>query len=227
MWTAVETAGCDSEEGRIALEGLVKVYSRPLLNHLVAKFQASEDDAEDWLQDFLKDKIIVGDLLGKAERGRGKFRTFLLYALDNFVIDKLRHDRRQVRSPEGGWVALEDEELPEEQPCGDREAEDWALSVIDQAVSRMREACQREGQAGRWAVFKGRILDPILEGASPTPYEELVKGLTFKSPAEASNVMMTGKRMFKRTLREVVGEYAPDDVEAEIGELRRILGNRR
>jgi len=227
MWTAVEAAGCDSEVGRVALEGLVKVYGRPLLNHLMAKFRAGEEDAEDWLQDFLKDKIVVGNLLGKAERGRGKFRTFLLNALDNFVKDKLRHDRRQVRRPEGGWVALEDEELPEEQPRGNREAEDWALNVIDQAVSRMREACAREGHASRWAVFKERILDPILEGAAPTPYEELVRCFDFKSPAEASNVMITGKRMFHRMLREVVGEYAPDDVEAEIGELRRILGNRR
>jgi hypothetical protein len=47
MWTVVETAGCDSEGGRAALEGLVKVYGRPLLNHLMAKFQAGEEDAED------------------------------------------------------------------------------------------------------------------------------------------------------------------------------------
>jgi len=227
MWTAVEAAGCDCEAGRVALEGLVKVYSRPLLNHLTAKFQASEEDAEDWLQDFLIDKIVIGNFLRKAERGRGKFRTFLLNALDNFVIDKLRHDKRQVRRPEGGWVDLEDEELPEEQPCGDREAEDWALATIEQTVSRMRDECEREGHATRWAVFKERILDPMLEDASPTPYEELVKRLNFKSPADASNVLITGKRMFKRTLQEVVGEYAGDQASVEIKDLRRILGDMR
>jgi DNA-directed RNA polymerase specialized sigma24 family protein len=223
-WTAVETAGSDSEASQIALGSLVNNYRRPLLHHLRTKFQANEEDAEDWVQAFLEQKVLTTKLLAKAKRNRGKFRTFLLNTLDNFVNDKLRRDRRQLRCPEGGWASFEEvEELIEDRSQEDRETEDWALSVVEQTVSRMREVCERESDIIRWAVFKERTLDPILEGTLPTPYENLVQRFGFKSPDEASNCLITGKRMFRRILEEVVAQYVGSDAETEIRELRRLL----
>jgi hypothetical protein len=47
----------------------------------------------------------------------------------------------------------------------------------------------------------------------------------FKSPTEASNALVTAKRMFVRALRSVVAEYATDEagINGEIEELRAIL----
>ena len=76
-----------------------------------------------------------------------------------------------------------------------------------------------------WGVFECRLLAPMLDGAEPMPYEALVERFALRSPAQASNVLITGKRMFERALRAVVGEYAADEAEVdeEIAELRQIL----
>ncbi len=76
-----------------------------------------------------------------------------------------------------------------------------------------------------WGVFEVRILAPILQGTEPADYRELVERFGLRSPSQASNVLITGKRMFERVLRSVVAEYARDerDVDEEIGELREIL----
>ena len=102
---------------------------------------------------------------------------------------------------------------------------EWARTVLAQTVARMEAACQAKGCLDRWAVFKARLLDPMLDGAETPTYEELVARLGFRSPAEASNALITAKRQFDRLLHEVVAEYAgPDaDVEAELRELHRAL----
>ena len=76
-----------------------------------------------------------------------------------------------------------------------------------------------------WGVFECRVAEPTLQGSPPADYAELVRRFHLQSPSQASNVLMTGKRMYARALRAVVGEYAEDrqEIESEIEELRQIL----
>jgi hypothetical protein len=103
----------------------------------------------------------------------------------------------------------------------------WARGVIDQAVTQMRAECEKSGRTDVWSVFEYRILEPTLEGSEPLSYQQLVERFGFRSPSEASNILVTAKRMYARTLRGVVGQYACDDgeVESEIAELRKILAS--
>jgi len=233
IWSEVGRAGrLDDDSGLSALDGLLRKYYGPLQRHLALQFHASDDQAADWLQSFLLRKVLLGSLLAQADRRRGRFRTFLLNAVDRFVLDEFRHQNRQSRMPAGGLGSIE-ELSPDASQLGleaeDRFAADWAHKVVELTVSRMREECRQGGHPARWEVFEGRVLDPILEGTPPVPFGDLVERFGFRSPAEASNVLITGKRMFHRLLREVVSEYAGEksDVEAEIRELRRILAARR
>jgi len=77
----------------------------------------------------------------------------------------------------------------------------------------------------RVGVFECRLLAPALEGTDPVDYGELVRRFGLQSPSQASNVLVTAKRMYARTLRGVVAEYSGDaaEIEAEIGDLHRIL----
>ena len=101
----------------------------------------------------------------------------------------------------------------------------WAREVIAEAVKRMQVDCDRSGRSDIWAVFECRVLSPILDGVAPPAYEEVVKRFGFASSTQASNVLITGKRMFCRTLRSIVGEYARDEkaIDQEISDLREIL----
>jgi len=229
-WAQVKgVAQADPDLALRALEGVLQRYYRPLQAHLCAKFQASEDQAADWLQEFIHRKVLLAELLHRASRERGKFRTFLLFALDRFVISELRRANAQSRMPEHGIESLE--ELSGEVAAvaaADIAAmtPNWARAVIEQTLRRMEDECAQHGYGSRWSVFKARLLDPLFEGAESLPYEELIQRLDFRSPAEAANALLTAKRMFHRLLREVVAEYAGEgaDVEAEIRELRLELG---
>jgi len=231
IWSEVERAGrVDGEAGLAALEQVLRRYYPPLQAHLAYKFRVAQDQAADWLQAFIEKKVLMGEILMRADQERGKFRTFLLNSLDRFVLDQLRHSNRQSRVPQGGIGSLVELTAQAEPrvPASieERFAHDWAYAIFEEALRRMQAECHANGRSDRWSVFKERVLDPVLNDVPPTPYEELVKRFAYRSPAEAGNVMITGKRMFHRFLREVVSEYSGEaDVETELKELRRILAS--
>jgi RNA polymerase sigma-70 factor (ECF subfamily) len=208
---------------------LLEKYSHPLKAHLGFKFRVDEERAADWLHGFIERKVLLGELLCKASRDRGRFRTFLLNALDNFVFSELRKEHAQKRQPQNGMVSIED--LPPGVDAGwathsaDGFALEWARDVVADTLQRMEAECRAKSCPERWGVFKARLLDPALDGAHAPRYEELVLQFGFRSPAEASNALITGRRQFSRLLREVVAEYAGAgaDVEAELRDLMRAL----
>jgi hypothetical protein len=169
--------------------------------------------------------VLEQNLIASADQARGRFRSLLLVSLDRYVVDQLRRGRARKRSP-GQLASIDaiDESLA---PVKVSEPFDraWAKEVLDGSVKRMREECRTAGRDDVWGVFEQRILNPATDGAPPMPYEQLIERFHFQSPAQASNVLVTAKRMFARVLRDVVGEYADDagEVDEEIRELKEIL----
>jgi len=218
----------DAETTREALGELLSRYLPALQAHLTRGRGLTPDDADDLIQEFIAGKILERDLISRADRQLGKFRTFLLTALDRFLIDRLRHGGARKRSPgDGGLVAIGDH-----YQClrTDRTASaifdvTWGRSVLAEALDRMRRHCETSGRTDVWGVFQCRLVDPILERTEPVEYGQLVERFGLNSPAHASNVLITAKRMFARTLRSVVAEYCRDnrEVESEIEELKQIL----
>ena len=230
-WSLVARAGQgapgDEAAQRRALAELVKRYLTALRVHLIAAKRMDPDRADDLLQAFLAEKVVEQGLVAKARRDRGKFRTFLLTALDRFAVDRVRHERAKKRSAEG--VVPVDEELDAadgSQPAPDEGFDiAWAKALLDEALRRMRQECEASGRRDVWGVFEARMLEPLLHNAEPMPYERLVETYNLASPAQASNVLITAKRMFARVLKGLIGEYERDEaqVEAEIADLQRIL----
>ena len=100
----------------------------------------------------------------------------------------------------------------------------WARQVIDLAAQAMREECVHSGRQDMWDVFDARVLAPALHGAPPVPYDQLVQRFGYRTPDQASNVLITAKRTFQRALREVVAQYADDDqIDDEIRELKVLV----
>ena len=89
----------------------------------------------------------------------------------------------------------------------------------------MCDWCETSDRREVWGVFESRLVGPILKGTEPIGYQELVERFGLGSPAQASNVLITAKRIFARTLRSVVAEYCRDnrEMESELEELREIL----
>jgi len=230
LWPLVEAAREESEdpERSEALNSLVGRYRLPLLKAVMRHFQFNHHEAEDHLQNFLLHKILQKNIVHNAARHRGKFRTFLLTSLRNFVLNQIRTQEAQRRTPEGGFIAWDLCEPKQilDQPESDRVFDrDWAASIFEQAMRLTEQECRDSGQEEIWGVLKGRMLDPILMDTNETPYADLIARHAFASPQHVSNALTTGKRKLRRHLRAVIAEYAASksEIESELLELRLIL----
>ncbi|MDY0169246.1 MAG: hypothetical protein RBS80_22070 [Thermoguttaceae bacterium] len=233
QWSLVARAGVDSTGAqREALGGLLGKYFHALLAHLVYGKRLAREEAEDVLQEFIASKILEKNLIGRADRELGKFRTFLLTSLDRFLIDLYRTRSAKKRAPdEARLVDVGDRQQILEATAGPSDVFDvtWARCVLAQSLQSMEEECRRSGRDDVWNVFECRLLGPLLHGSEPVEYDVLVERFALKSPSQASNLLITGKRMFARALRSAVAEYASseEEVDAEIAELRSALAGSR
>jgi RNA polymerase sigma-70 factor (ECF subfamily) len=226
-WSQIFLAGeQDQAEGQDALDRLLRRYYPPLLAHLRFKFRATDDDARDWLQSFVEKKVLQARLLTRARRERGRFRTFLLNALDNFVLSEFRRARCASRLPDGGLMSLEEQATdaaaaPESDPF-DRE---WAVNVIQEAGRRTRTYYKDKGSENSWAVFDVGVLQKQVEGLKPPSHADLARQFGFDSGRQVSNAIITVGRRYGAILREIIGEYVEDEaaIDAELRELMAIL----
>lgn len=233
-WSLVVRAGHEgrSEESqRNALADLVRRYLPALRAHLIYRRRLGADAADEMLQAFVADKVLEQGLVGEARQQLGRFRVFLLAALDRFIVSQIRKQQAKKRFGAGSIPIDERFDIADESaPAPDGRIDIvWARQLLNQVLCRMRRECEASGRDDVWGVFEARLLDPILHQADPPGYEVLVARFKLASPAQASNVLMTGKRMFARSLRALIGEYERDEeqIEAEISELMAVLARAR
>jgi len=219
-WSLIARAGGEAtsiDSMREALGVLLLRYLPALRAHLIQHRRLPADVADDLLQSFVSQKVLEQRLIARSDQTRGRFRSFLLKALDHHSIDHLRRHMARGGAPAqldalGELDLADDHESARPSEAFDRA---WARETVAEAVRRMRSECDRAGRKDLWGVFEHRVLVPSMEGAEPMPYEQLIERFALRSPAQASNVLMTAKRLFARTLRSVLAESAEDDAEIE------------
>jgi DNA-directed RNA polymerase specialized sigma24 family protein len=230
-WSTVwATQELNTEEANAALGRFFERYQPPLLAYLRQKFLCDEDQAQDWLQQFMVEQVLRKELLHSARPIQGKrFRSFLLCTLHHFVTSQIRREQSQKRAPVGGWSPMESflefEAAATHDPVSDAFDLAWARHVVSTALDLMKKHCEKENRLDVWGVFEGRVRGPILEGTEPIAYGRLVEQFELESPIQAHNVLATGKRLFARCLRNVIAEYASTEteVEEELKGLMRVL----
>jgi RNA polymerase sigma-70 factor (ECF subfamily) len=224
-WTLVVRARSSRDD----LERLLAVYWSPVYAYLRRQGQSAQD-AADLTQGFLTEVVLKRDLIGQADPERGRFRSFLLKALKNFVVDEYRREagrnggRPTAFVPDDPAVlgAAEPSEADDPTRAYDRQ---WATTVLGIVLERLRGACDRDGLGPHWKVFEGRVLGPIRHGGDPEPVEDLVRLVGARDRDEIYSMQNSVKRKFKAVLREVVAETVEDpaELDAELAELRGIL----
>ncbi len=229
-WSLVaQAARTNPEVKREALETLLPKYLSALTSHVRYRWRMANDRADDVVQEFVATMILEKGLIASADRDRGKFRALLLTALDRFVINQLRDQAAKKRAPGQGPILSLDERLVRQRTLSEPSLAfdvEWAKNVIAEALRQMRQECQAGDRMDIWNVFECRIVGPFVHGDPMPNYREIVERFGFQSPSQASNALITGKRMYARLLKSVVAQYVGDiacNSESEIRGLRAVL----
>ena len=103
-------------------------------------------------------------------------------------------------------------------------------TVLAETLRRMEEDCKdpatdQPRRGNIWEMFRIRLLEPILNDAPQPPYDELIERFGLRSPTDASNMLLSGKRIFKAHLTRVIKDYTEQDsaAAAEIQELEEFV----
>jgi DNA-directed RNA polymerase specialized sigma24 family protein len=224
-WTELSKA---AEAEQSSLDRLIRLYWQPLKIFLVATFPNLAGQSDELLQDFAGDKLLREGWLRKADPARGRFRDFLKASLRNFVLDRL--SRADVKNPPVSLDELE-QEIPDSETSAEEFDLAWARIVLAETLRRMEADCKRPGKdqprrSNIWEMFRIRLLEPVFDNSPQVPYDQLVERFGLKSPLDASNTLLSAKRIFKARLDEVISEYAGRDsaTAMEIQALKDFLG---
>ncbi len=224
-WTQLAGATLNGDaEGRRALDAMCAAYRAPVVAFLAAR-GLRNDELEDVVQDFFL-KLLASRLWKRAQRERGKFRTFLLSILNNLMKQGVRDDHRQKRGggvlPDSFDALLDDgHEFVDDSGAGAGEFDrEWALTLVADAVVTV----EREF-AGRGQQREFELLRRFLPGAALTPsYDEAAVEMGLSMTALRAAVHRLRQR-FREVLRSAVARTvsAPHEVDEELRYLGTLL----
>jgi RNA polymerase sigma factor (sigma-70 family) len=216
-WSVVRSAGHSSSPAyREALATLCQAYWFPLYNYLRCKGHDSHD-AEDYTQAFFARMLEKHDFR-MADPSRGKFRTFMLTALKNFVANEHRRERAQKRGGEDDILSL-DFVLAEEQYS--RELTDgitpeqlfersWSLAVIHRAMSTIEKSITDAGEERQFFLLRTFLVSDN----DSISYKDAAATLGMAEGAVKVAVHRLRKR-FQKALRDEIAQTVTSESEID------------
>jgi DNA-directed RNA polymerase specialized sigma24 family protein len=230
-WTVVYQAAdskISSEHALSALSELCQIYWRPVYLFL-RRHGIPQHDAEDLTQGFFTD-LIQNRVYARADRMKGRFRSFLLGTLKHFLADARDRDRAQKRG--GGSVPLQlDEAAISEAETHAARCQTWSADGVferEWAASLLRQTLERLAQeyaiAGKAALFEALKVHLAAGAAAAIPYEEMARRLGRAAATLRSDVARLRAR-YRAILREEVSGTLvdPRDVDEELRHLRQTM----
>jgi len=227
-WSMIEDVRQQHDPDGAMIESLLTRYWKPVYCCLRRKGYENEQ-AKDLTQGFFCAVVLDRHLVQRADRTRGRFRTFLLHALDQYVINEHAKQRAQKRSPQGRLISLDSEDLPElPHWIGEQDSQRafdyaWMSSLLDRVISEVETFYVGQGKSVYWNVFSARIVQPILDNQKPPSLPTLCETYGIENQRKASNMLVTVKRQFQQALIRQLRLTVLDEETAQ-QELEDIVG---
>ena len=227
-WTAILVAQAgDGTAAREALANLCSTYWYPLYV-FIRRQGSSHHEAEDLTQEFFR-RFLERHALGSAQPGAGKFRSFLLVCLKNFLTNE--RERAQAQRRGGGCPLLPLDNGDAEtrysfEPADNRTPEAvferrWAFTILEQTMAALRR---------EHSTPEKRDLFEVLQGFLPGGEGELSRAeLAAKRGVSVGAIDVAIHRLRQRfgaLLRDQVRRTVSSDaeVEEEISHLISVIG---
>jgi RNA polymerase sigma factor (sigma-70 family) len=216
----------NSPLARQSLSELCEAYWYPLYAFLRRSGEAPER-AEDLIQGFFA-HILARDFFRDVEPAKGKFRSFLLASLTNFVRNqrdwerrvkrggKVRHLSLDFRDAEGRYVCEAAHQATPERLYERR----WALTVLN----RVLEGLEREMVTASKGPLFEKLKSGLTGGSKSDTYSKIGEPLGMTEKAVRQEAYRIRKR-FRALVHEEIGRTVidPDLVDEELADLFRCL----
>lgn len=227
-WSIVAAAkGPLSSVAHDALAALCNSYWFPLYAFIRRQgYQA--DQAEDLTQEFFT-QLLDKDFLAEVDSSKGKFRSFLLAACAHFLSNQRDKDRAGKRGGKCRFVTLDfaaAEQRYGKEPSHQLTPEKlfarrWALTLLDQVLTRLREDFVAKGKARLFDRLRVCLLGDKDVVPPRRTADEL--GMT---PGAIRVAIHRLRQQFRESLREEIVRTVdrPEQVDDEIRDLFAALG---
>lgn len=229
-WSVVLAAKQGDAAQADALEKLCRTYWPPLYAY-IRREGHDASAAQDLTQEFFA-RLLARDYLQRLQREKGKFRSFLLAYLKNFLSEQRRKAGAQKRGGGCVFVSLNEpageegylhepvDELTPDQVFERR----WAQTVMQTALDRLREEFVTRDQGALFELLQN--YQPHEPGGRT--YAQLGEDLGMTEAAVKSAVQRMRQR-HREMLREEIAQTVtrPEEIEEELRHFRALLGRER
>jgi RNA polymerase sigma factor (sigma-70 family) len=231
-WSVVLAAGrsdAQPEIAQAALAELCQTYWAPLYSFVRSRGY-SVHDAQDLTQSFFA-YLIERKIYARVGRQKGRFRSFLLASLKNFLADASDRERTLKRGGGQKFLPLHEEQATEAEALfqthsttssGDRLFDrSWAEALVTAGLERL--SADYKGESKEKLFNELRIF--LASGADPPPsYAELAVRLGIAASTLRSDVTRLRAR-YREALRAEVRRTVDTEaqVDEELHELLRVL----
>lgn len=204
----------DIRQHEVVLAEMCRAYWKPVYHYLRGMGFGNEE-AKDLTQGFFTEKVLGRNLVQKADRTRGRFRSFMLRSVRNYAIsvqrasiphmsfDEQREDAGLAVNPEVQFNRT------------------WADETLQDVLAELELECQQRGKDLHWRVFHDWLLDPHIEGGRDMSKICRLYGISDRS--KAYHMIENSKRRFRAILRAHLEDVVLSDADIDV-EIHEFIG---
>jgi len=222
-WSVVLTAGKrDSPNAEKALAKLCTTYWYPLYA-FIRRRGYGVHEAQDLTQDFFA-RLLQKSFLQSADPHKGKFRSFLLVSLKNFLANDWNRNQTIRRGREFSFISWDDETVENryaQESARQSDAEklfeqSWAFTVLEKVMGELKREYVAAKKAGLFAT-----LQVYLSGEkNRVPYAEVMVTLNMSESAVKMSVLRLRRRFAELLQAEIAQTVtSPKEIDEEIRHL--------
>ena len=225
-WSLIEGVQKHQDDDRALIGLLLERYWKPVYCYLRSRGLDNEQ-AKDLTQSFLHEVVLNRHLIERADTSKGRFRSLLLHALNQYVVDERRKETARKRIPKDKLVPLDvpglaglgeiTRELDAEQSFNYA----WKAELLERVLSEVKSNYVERGMEKHWFVFRDRVLEPVMEDREAPSLSLICEQYDIDDETRASNMLKTVKRLFRSVLGKHVRQTvaSAEEVDAELKEV--------
>jgi RNA polymerase sigma-70 factor (ECF subfamily) len=198
-----------------ALAALCRIYWQPLYA-FVRRRGYGHEEAQDLTQSFIA-RVLEKNVLREFQRERGRFRSFLLASLKNFLANEKDAEQAKKRGGAAPQVPISQIELRDDATPEKIFEKQWASAVLNRVLGQLQEEFGREGKSDRFGP-----LSACLTGEEDrVRYRQLARQLDMSEGAVKVAIHRL-RRRFHEALREEISMTVTEDGDIS-DEIRYLL----